>query len=94
MKKWMAIVITLVSFLFILFFRGYSRYYTVSHRIKNSQKDSAGFPFRTLLNIGRGSKNSIPIVKLYMEFYGRKYLIMDYNRRCSYKPSNNSLKNK
>lgn len=77
-KDGLFIHVILIGFLFVLIFKGCSSYNAVSYNMKNPLGDSAKFSSSdTIKFIGIGSRNNIPIAKLYMGFYGRKYFIVD-----------------
>jgi len=77
-KSRVLILVIITGLLFVLFFKGCSNYNAVSYKMKNSLKDSVKFfSADSIKFIGVGSRNNIPIVKLYLGFYGRKYFIID-----------------
>lgn len=76
-KNGLLILVILTGFFFVLFFKGCS-YNAVSYKMKNPLEDSAKFSGADSIKfIGIGSKNNIPVVKLHLGFYGRKYFIID-----------------
>jgi hypothetical protein len=77
-KDGLFIHVVLIGLLFVLFFKGCSSYNAVSYYMKNPLEDSVKFSGSDSIKfIGVGSRNNIPIVKLYLGFYGRKYFIVD-----------------
>ncbi|WP_321436232.1 hypothetical protein [uncultured Bacteroides sp.] len=77
-KNGWVIIIFLTGIITVLFFKGCSSYNAVSYYMKNPLEDSVKFSGSDSIKfIGVGSRNNIPIVKLYLGFYGRKYFIVD-----------------
>jgi len=77
-KNGWGIIILLTGIIAVLFFKGCSNYNAVSYNMKSPLEDSVKFSGSDSIKfIVVGPRNNIPIVKLYLGFYGRKYFIVD-----------------
>lgn len=78
-KKWLVLLSKLLLlFMMLLFFKGCSSFNAVSSGKNVPLEDSIKFSnIDSIKFIGIGLSRSIPIVKLYLGFYGRKYFIVD-----------------